>query len=64
MTFKELHEQVSGHGETLTKWAEFADRDEFAPWVVECLRRAAYYAALSDEAIRECQLDFQETTAA
>jgi len=57
MTFRELQERVAPLAAEIEKWAEFAEEDEFAPWVVECLRRATRYAYLSDAAVNECQAD-------
>lgn len=59
MTFKELREALAPTFEQLEQWIQFAEQDEFAPWVVECLRRASWYASLSDGAVSECQADIE-----
>ena len=59
MTFKELQQHMAPLADQLDGMVQFAETDEFAPWVVEALRRAVYYARLSDQAVSECQADFE-----
>lgn len=64
MAFRELQQELGPVAASLEGMTTFAEHDEFAPWVVECLRRAAFYASLSDEAVRECQADIEAEEAA
>ena len=51
MTIKELRDITIPMSAELGKLAAEAQEDDFAPWVVECLRRAARYASLSEDAL-------------
>lgn len=64
MTLDELREELAATADELRRRAYLAEADHFAPWVVLCLRRAAFLATLSDQALRECKnsVEFAEAS--
>lgn len=65
MTIKELRAEMAPIALDLDARAAHAEFDEFAPWVVRAMRRAAFLTALSDQALRECQneIEYEEAHA-
>ena len=58
MTLDDLRTECHAFGEAFLDLADRAERDEFAPWVVEALRIAAQNAraALAPEALEDARL--------
>lgn len=63
MTFRELRDKTAPISAELRELRDFAEADEFAPWAVEALAQAAYWASLSDAAIREARERVEATVA-
>jgi hypothetical protein len=67
MTLDELRREVGLIGVEFDELAVEAERDEFAPWIVDALRCAAHLArgALSPEAIEDarCRCEAREARA-
>lgn len=57
MTLEQLRAEVAPLADQLRAWAMQAESDDFAPWVVTALVRAARLADLPDDLLRELALE-------
>lgn len=63
MTIAELRELSATISEELLNLADSAERDDFAPWVVEALRHAAWTATLNPHALSAAEVRLEEANA-
>ena len=60
MTIEELRRRTAEHALVLKEMSEGAADDDFASHVVLCLKRASFYAGLSELALQECARDIDD----
>lgn len=59
MTLDELRAVTAPIADELQRLSTEAEQDEFAPWIVEALARAAVYARLDSSIVRSLQHEIE-----